>query len=709
MIDDQQQTLPEPDPSLDPALQAAPETSPELTQAPGSILDQIDRDKLSAYILELLKNDIRDREDFGWTAMREYDQLAYDGYMKRATTPWNNASNYAVCLTPTLVDTAHSNVMGGMFSDERRVVDVHGVGPEDIRTEKHLEALLNWQVLNDIEDAYDTIDKTVHVAFKNGNGVIKVIQGYGGPQRNKVIWSRVPIENIFLPLNARGAQVGQTDHIFELISLTENDKQQRILLKGPNGKPVYEGLEDLARGNKVSFSTAIDSLVNVRDITSGTSLGRRYSNDMYYILECYLTYYHEPKEDGADPVAVELIVWIAPQGGKIMAMVENKDIDDDTGEPIRPYSLRWIPYPREDRILGDSLPWMVRDTQQELNYAHNQNMNAADELIKPFKFYDPASGFDPEANQQTPNGWYPVPNPRQNVYIPDMKFDAIFERQFNLYWEYAQRRTGLTELFQGRSPDREQTLGEAQLRVNKTEIRFKTVYDRFEQGFKELLYLTYFYDKRWMPRDTKVKVLGATEYQTIEELFPKGFRGRYNFSFSSAPLTEKAARKNNIQNFVAIAMGSMLVANDRSAQWKLLDMLGEVNDVSNVGAIISKPKEANILSPQEAIQRIMSGQYDIMPDPGIDVNDYMLRIQMFMKSDAFKEGEPECQMAIQLLLRRVDNIRVGQQMAMQDAQMIRQKMMMEAAGAAMPGGGAGPAGPGGPPMGGPSGQVQPGR
>lgn len=704
------------DPTLQDNIIPNPEpAAPQEMQAQAqqvSVIDQIDKDELSKHILDLLRTDIRDREDFGWTLMREYDQLSYEGYKRKATEPWHNASNFAVCLTPTLVDTAHANIVGGIFADPERVINARGVGPEDVRTEKHVETLMNWQTLNDIEDFYDTVDKTVHVALKHGNAVVKVIQGYGGPQKNKVICVRVPMENVFLPVNARGAQVGQTDHIFELIPLTENEKKQRETLKDAGGKPAYEGIKDLQRGNRVLYSSAIDAITNVKDITGGTSLGRKYSTDMYYIVECYLTYYFTPK-GSEDCIPVELIVWIAPQGGKIMRMVENGDVDEDTSEAIRPYSLRWCPYPREDRIYGQSLPWMIKQTQEELDYAHNQNMNAADELIKPYKFYDPASGFDPEAHQQTPNGWYPIPNPRQNVYIPDMRFDPIFERQFERYWEYAQRRTGLTELFQGRSPDHEQTLGEAQLRVNKTEIRFKTVYDRFEQGFKELVTLIYFYDKKYMPMDTKVKVLGATEYQSIKELFPDGIKGRYNFSFTSSPITEKAKERANTLQFYSMAAMTPLVINSPAAQWKLLEMAASSLDIRDIEALVAKPPQANILSPQEAIQRIMSGQFDVMPDPGIDVNDYNLRIQMFMKSDAFRGADPVTQQAVMLLARRVEKIRQGQQMAVMDAQILREKMMIEAhMGASMgggpmgPGGGAGgPSAPPAPaPAGGPSGQ-----
>ena len=108
-----------------------------------SILNLINDDDLANYISRLLRNDISDKEEAGWTDKRLYDINAYEGNKKPANFPWINACNFPVPLTPTLIDTAHANIMASVFYDPENTVDVQGVGIEDIRKAPILAQLLN--------------------------------------------------------------------------------------------------------------------------------------------------------------------------------------------------------------------------------------------------------------------------------------------------------------------------------------------------------------------------------------------------------------------------------------------------------------------------------------------------------------------------------------------------------------------------------------
>lgn len=635
-------------------------------QEGGPILSMINPDELRIYVLKLLQSDIRDRDTFQWAEKLRYSDLAYNAHRDETDDPWPGAAHYSSPLTRTLVDTAHANVIGGIFANREQVTKVNGIGDEDVKNAKNLSSLINWQIANDIKNSKHTIDMAVYSALKYGNAIIKVLPGYEGANRNKVNWVNVPIENIFMPLDARGAQPDETDHIFELIPLTEIEVSKRKYLKGADGKLVYPGIEDLKKGTKIFIDSSFDTLINTRDAIAGTSLGRRYSEDYYYILECYLTYWVEKAKR-----TVDLVVRIASNGGKLFSFEVNTDVNEYTGLAVRPYSLRWIPFPFPDRIYGDSLPWIVKPTQEEMDHSINQNINAGDELIKPMKFYDPSSGFDPFETEQTPNGWYPVPDPTRNVYIPNLQFNPIFERALDRYWEYAQRATGLTELFQGRQQDTSRTLGEAQLRTAKTEVRFKVIYKRLEEGLNELLNLTYFYDRKYMPDDVKVKVLGTSDFQTVKELFPEGLSGRYNFSFASEPDLERSQRKVNIYDFVLRASAMPIVQTSLGNQYKILELLAEVDGIRNIESIVRKPKEAGIISPQEAIQRLSNGE-KIEPSPNIDFEDYLVEFKMFTRSQAFEFLDEEIKRGVVEFMLKVESLRRGQIRGILDAMILKQ-------------------------------------
>jgi len=54
-----------------------------------------------------------------------------------------------------------------------------------------------------------------------------------------------------------------------------------------------------------------------------------------------------------------------------------------------------------------------------------------------------------------------------------------------------------------------------------------------------------------------------------------------------------------------------------------------------------------------AVQRIVSGQFDFVPRPGIDTQGYIVELTLFIKTETFANLEPKGQFAIQQLLQRV--------------------------------------------------------
>ena len=645
---------------------------------PQDPLSEIDDNKLADHLLELLRNDRKDKEDFGWVAKQEYNEKAYNGYKpKNVTTPWKNAANYPVPLTRTLVDTAHSNVMGSIFADPENTVDVKGIGQEDVRKESSMESLLNFQISNEIH-AYPIVDKAIHLGFVQGTGVVKAIQDV---ETGAVRWVAVPAENVLLPLDARGFQVHQTDHVFEVVPLTENYYEEMLQAKDEQGNPFYNGLEDVPKGWKMSDSSAIELLTQIKDAIFGTELEAKQQRDYRYIIEGYCTYWYEPKDFSQTKTKkkVELVAWFSPATGKVLRkrLNEGKKYLDQGKEKqliMRPYA-KCIPFPRWDRFWGESLPEMLKNTQEELDYSHNQNIHAADMAIRPMVLYPESQNINPEDFKSAPGAWNPVPDPKA-VEVMRIAADPIFERQEDKYWDLAERLTGLTELFQGRSPDPRQTLGANQMRANKTEIRFRSVYLRIEQFWKELIELTYYYDSIYMPKSKKVKILGTSDYKTMEELFPEGMDGKFDFGFSSAPLTEKDQEKMDKKEFCLGMFSNPLVLNDAKSLWNVMKIFAEATGQRNLESIVTKPQEANADSVEVAIQKVVSGQ-EVVPSPLIDGEAYVLGIQTFARTEAFTEADEKIQQRILQLFSRAQAIRQGQMQAKLDAMILQSRMMPE--------------------------------
>lgn len=642
-------------------------------------LSEIDDDDLASWLMERYKNCRKDKEDFGWTAKMEYAEKAYNGYVSRnVMSPWKNAANYHVHLTRTLVDTAHANALGSIFADPENTVDVRGIGPEDVRKESALESLINFQVSNEI-DAYHVADRALHLAFVQGVGIVKVVQD---AEEGKVKWMSVPAENVFVPITARGFQVDQCDVVFEIIPLTENRYEDLLQSKDENGNPFLPGLEDVPKGQKMADSTAMQVLTNIRDAIFGTEKQASDDRDNRYIVETYATYWYQPK--GSKPgetqkKKAELVVWFAPAISKVLRKRINKGktwTDKKTGKTRtvikRPYTL-CRPDPRFDRFWGQGIPERLKQTQEELNYTHNQAINAADLAIRPVVLYPESQNIQPEDYLTAPGAWCPVPDPKA-VEVLRIQADPVMERQEDRYWDLAERDTGLTELFQGRAPDPRQTLGANVIRQNKTEIRFKAVYLRIEQFWKELIELTYYYNSIYLPKDKMVKVLGTSDYKSVGELFPEGIEGNFDFGFSSEPLTEKEAKKQDTINFcLGMFTNPVVLSNPRSMR-NITKLWAEAHGQRNIDGLVEWPPESSALGADEAIQRIVSGQ-DVVPSPHIDAEQYIVSIQMFMQSEAFTESDQGVQQRMARLLERVKAIREGQMQSALDAIILRARTM----------------------------------
>ena len=697
-----------PDPTL---LQNGlnPET-PTFQDKPSDMIPQnqsdpgIDEEDLRNRVLELFQNDIRDKEEFGWVEKRSYDIAAYYGLKNRAMMnwPWPNASAFPQPLTPTLIDTGHANILASMYSNVNKLVRVKGIGREDIRKAPILESLMNWQLSTEV-DMYSVQDANVFRTFIHGTGILKVMQDFNKNMVNPV---SVDIENIYLPLDATGCQVEDTDHIFHAIPLSYNDIQYRKSIQ-VGGKPVYRDLDEIAPGAGINNSLTREQLEYLRDIASGTSMTSKMRRDTYWLLECYLTYFQKNAASGpSGPMrglkSKELITWISPNGGKIQRVIENK-------EGIRPFADYHI-YPNYGRFWSMSLPEKIRNEQEKLDYADKQNTDALDRAISPAGFFDEGMDFDPDVSQRVPGGMYPKPRDSKIDWEPNQYVNPGFERQLDYCWDLAERKTGLTELFQGRQGSRTKTLGEAELRSNRAEVRFSTLFDRFGYGWKKTCQLVYFYDDKFIDRTKKVKVIGYADYKSIDELFPKteggsqGLQlgGNYDFEFGGSPVTEIEKQKQDDVEFCLAQMTNPIVINNPANLWRVTEKMAQARGIENVETIITKPSEANIMSAQEAIERIVSGQTDILPRPGIDLANYLFEIQLFAKTETFQTLDPPQKQALQVLFQRVQAMQQAAMQAQHDLQILQAGAIQAGAaghGLPMP---PGPMGPGGPPPGGPA-------
>jgi hypothetical protein len=636
-----------------------------------------DEDDVKNCVMSDFQNDAKDKEEWGWVSKREYDLKAYYGIKEAAMSqrPWPGASNYRVPITPTLLDTGWANLKASQRSADGKIVRVSGVGEEDIRKAIPLEALLNWQLTNDIP--IDSVqDKNIFRTLLHGTGIVKVIQDY---ERNRVKVISFDIENFYIPIDAEGVQFSDNQgHVTQIIPLSKNDIEFRKELG------IYNNLDKAVPGARITNRHGADSIIKLKDHVTGVNKEQRNSRETYFIAETYTEYRPKsgtgygggPSRAGVRPQS--LIVWWSPNGGTIHRIALNPD-------KIVPFA-KFDLYPTPGYFFSQSLPEKIKNIQEKADYADKQNTDAMDRSISPAMFVDSTDEFNTGVAQRVPGGIYPKGKSGSTVeFEPQPPRERGFENQYQQMWIEAREMTGLIDINMGAGTN-DKTLGQTQIRSYRADIRFSSLVERFERGFKDLVDLVYHYDNKFMPTNTKIKVLGYSDYKSLSELFPEaqgreiglGIEGKFDFEFAGAAVTDIERDRENVKMFYGMLIQSPAILQDRGTYWKSLNQLAEAYGVRDFETVMSKPPEALIMSAQEAIQRIVSGQTDIQPRPGIDVESYIYEVELFMRGQAFVGLMPEGQQALMDLRQRCYIIRAAEMQAMMDLQMVQQGQQAKA-------------------------------
>jgi hypothetical protein len=629
---------------------------------PGNQSDpDINEEDLKEVLQKSFKSIIGDRDSGRWVDKRNYEIAAYFGIKDDfySNFPWPNSSNFPEPITPVLMDTGQSNIMASMFRNKLKTTAVSGIGPEDKRAEKFVGNVMNWQFGVEC-DMYQVQDATAFWTFLHGTGTVKALIDLSDEYRLKPV--SVRIQNMYVPFYSKGYQKKDTDIVHQIIPWSNADYESRKLLK-INGKSVYEGLDELLPGFRVGQMSGSDEQKVLESQITGIDLSAEESREMRFPVETYITFY--PRESTK---AVELIVWWNPATGTIFRKIVNKD-------DIRPFS-RYYLYDIPNSFYKMSLPEKIRNVQEKANYTEKQITDASDKALNQSAFMEEGNSFDPDSSARVPGGMYEIKRGTKITFeTPDIGPIIARRGEIDRLWDLAERMTGLTELFQGRETDRKNTATSDRIRTRKAENRFSTIYKRYGIGWAETCEIVNFYNDRYLPREKISRILGAEDYERVEELYPKkdsrpfGFNINGKFDYSLAGLTQievDEIRDNNIY-FLEKVIDSKLIEN-RGQLWKAYKELSEVIEFKNFEAIVEKPPEANILSVEEVLQRIESGQLEVWPDPRVDIADYDYRLKLFKKTDKFSHFDDQQKMVLDRFIKRLEYIKIGRELASLDQQ-----------------------------------------
>jgi len=177
------------------------------------------------------------------------------------------------------------------------------------------------------------------------------------------------------------------------------------------------------------------------------------------------------------------------------------------------------------KLLGIGVLEQVKPLAEEIDACFRQLQDANTLGIMKWGFYDPNSDYNPDEHVAKPRAMYPVTNPSQNVYFPDMS--VPIERlimAIRLVMEFIERLTAASSYIMGKESNIVGGSGTAtrtQAIMGSAEARFNLPGMNIRDGIAEIL--THIFDicHMNMPEGLEKRILGEDNepiFETSEDV-----------------------------------------------------------------------------------------------------------------------------------------------------------------------------------------------
>ena len=231
---------------------------------------------------------------------------------------------------------------------------------------------------------------------------------------------------------------------------------------------------------------------------------------------------------------------------------------------------------RLHKLLGIGILEQVKPLAEEIDACFRQLQDANTISILQWGFYDPNSDYNPDEHVAKPRAMYPVTNPQQNVYFPQINIPI--ERLLNairLVLEFVERLTAASSFMLGKESEIAGGSGTAtrtQTIVASAEIRFNLPASKFRTGLAEVI--TDIFDLCFlnMPEGLEKRILGEGGEQIFDS--SQEVQDAFSLEMDAFLLPNASFGDSNMKRELAVLLydkllmgGNPLVVGDPNRIW----------------------------------------------------------------------------------------------------------------------------------------------
>lgn len=498
----------------------------------------------------------------------------------------------------------------------------------------------------------------------------------------------VPIEDVLLVGSGDPQLADDVIHSYyltasELLSLADqsvfkDDAVEKVIASGRNYKQA-EVTNTIK--NQMAYSSGTGQIDKEIDVTR------------YQILERYARI----DVDGSG-IASEVIVWVHEKTGEILRATYLHRVNK---AGLRPFFKADF-HLREGQVYGTGLPELMYSLQKEMDAIRNISMDFGLISSMPFGYYRPTSSMKAERLPMEPGMLFPLDNPGQDVYFPNLGSRTGFLGNENqLLQMTVDRLTSISDLnlgvVSGQGATRTATgtralLGESNAnldiflkRLNRpwtSAIRymFKLMQEKLPDGFSFRL-LGDSGSDFWATVRTKAEINGEFDFQVD----------------GNSANSNKAIQIETANNIFATIMNPLLLQLGivtPSNVYEALKNKMKVEGTKEFSRYIQKPEQAEVIHTPEEIANATLAGVEIKLSPRQDLQGFIDFFNEIVDNDSLL-GQFSEEQTIKLAIKAQEAsamLEAVQQQAAQQANLTQMQSNASLAGAPSPqGAGAGQA------------------
>lgn len=317
------------------------------------------------------------------------------------------------------------------------------------------------------------------------------------------------------------------------------------------------------------------------------------------------------------------------------------------GVPVRrPFGVAKL-FPIPGRFYAQSLGEILEPLQDAMKFLMDSNFDWGTITNIPFGFYRPASGLKREDMTLLPGTLYPVDRPTEDVSFPTWNRDMSWVMNtFSMLKQMDEKLSMQSDVQFGRVPTGQasalRTLGTTASLLQQGDARSEQILRRLFHGISEIYLLIHRLNRRYLPKDKQIRVMGMAERgeDPYVDLTPDRIDADVDFAF-------RATMLNTNKQVVAAALGEVaaLLISPIALQmgmatpdgiYKLMRDIAKAKDL-DPDRYIQRPREDIFAGPklsgEEVISMILGGQIPDGQPLEASAEEHLKKLMEFVQSD----------------------------------------------------------------------------